>query len=75
MAVCNAGERVDVLVDHEDGEAFGFELRLAPSDFRADERRDPSVASSSTTSRGLVMSARPIASICRSPPDSLPPML
>ena len=35
----------------------------------------PSVASSSTTRRGLVSSARPIASICCSPPESWLPML
>ena len=35
----------------------------------------PSVGSSSSSSRGLITSARPIASICCSPPDSVPPGL
>src|SRR5882757_9903500 len=35
----------------------------------------PSVASSRINSFGLVISARPIASICCSPPDSVTPML
>src|SRR5664280_1543236 len=35
----------------------------------------PPVASSKSNNRGLVISARPIASICCSPPDSWLPML
>jgi hypothetical protein len=67
---------IDVLVDHQDGRG--------PSCLSAPGRRQisarirgarPSVASSRMSSFGLVISARPMASICCSPPDSWLPML
>src|SRR5450759_1820415 len=75
MAVGDARERTDVLVDHQDGEAQFLEAGEAAPDLGADQRRQASVASSKINSRGLVISARPIASICCSPPESWLPML
>jgi len=58
------------LLDEQDGEAFLVEL------FRASMQRSiilgikPSDSSSTSRSLGSDISARPIASICCSPPDS-----
>ena len=75
VPVGEARQGVDVLVDDEDRLALALEPLQAGPDLGADQRRQPSVASSRISSFGLVISARPIASICCSPPESCAPRL
>jgi len=68
-------QRRQVLVDDEDRLALGLERAHAGPDASRISGASPSVASSRITRRGLVISARPIASICCSPPDSWLPAI
>ena len=75
MAVGEAQQRRDVLVDDQDRLAARLE-RASTRQISARMRgASPSVASSRINRRGLVISARPIASICCSPPESSAPRL
>ena len=66
----------DVLLDHEHRH---LAVLGKPDEHLLDLRTisgaRPSVGSSITSSRGLASSAREIASICCSPPESCPPAL
>ena len=68
--------RLDFLVDHDHRHAFLTQRARGSHQIssRISGAR-PSVASSRISSAGLVSSARPIASICCSPPDSKLPGL
>ena len=73
------GEAQDLrrlLLDDDHRQPFGGEaLRAPPAARRRSIGARPSVGSSSSSSVGFSISARPIASICCSPPESWPPML
>ncbi len=51
----------------------GSAARIAPKICRTTSGARPRLGSSSSSRRGWLISARPIASICCSPPDSVPP--
>ena len=68
-AVGDAGELLQRLVDDEDGEARPCSAWIAAQISWRTTGARPSVASSRIRSRGFVISARPIASICCSPPE------
>src|SRR5216117_4140103 len=68
VPVGDARQGTQILVDDQDGEARGLQSLDRAVDLDADERREASVASSRMSMRGLVISARPMASICCSPP-------
>ncbi len=65
----------EVLLDQEDGEAVALELGDGAADLLDDDRPKPLVGSSSMRKRAPVRRIRAIASICCSPPESLPPPL
>ena len=69
-------ERMEgVLLDQEHGELFASRLssRMASKICRTISGARPSEGSSSSSRRGRAISARAIASICCSPPESVPP--
>ncbi len=70
VAVGDADQRLDILVDQQDRLAVRLQPREAVPDFARISGARPSVASSRISRRGLVISARPMASICCSPPES-----
>src|ERR1700689_1948193 len=57
------------LLDQHDGEAAFLQFADGRHHFGDDLRRQPSDGSSISSTRGLAISARPMASICCSPPD------
>ena len=72
-AVGQAERGLHVLLDQEDGHARPVDLGQRVDDRRAPAAaRCPSDGSSSMSSRGFVISARPTATICCWPPDSAP---
>jgi hypothetical protein len=62
----------DILFDQNDRLSVRFQAPDGAADFRDVSGARPSDGSSSSSTRGLPISARPIASICCSPPDSVP---
>jgi len=64
-----------VLLHQQDGEPLSFEIGDSALHLAHEQGASPSVGSSINSRSGLVMSARPIASICCSPPDSAPARL
>jgi hypothetical protein len=72
-AVRDAERHGRVLLDDENGRALAVD-GLDDVEDLVDEKGDsPIDGSSIRRRRGRAMSARPIASICCSPPDSVPP--
>ena len=74
MTIGETLEDVQILVHDQNRLTFALQSRQAISDLGAQQGRKASVASSRIRRRGLVMSARPIASICCSPPDKVRPI-
>ena len=71
-----AGRDADVLLDDEGGKVlFAGQAQQQVAHLATMTGASPSVGSSMTSSRGLPSSAREIASICCSPPESWPPPL
>ena len=71
-AVGDLERQVIVLLDEQDGEPLALEPRTMRPISRTTMGASPSDGSSSSSIRPLVMSARPMASICCSPPESVP---
>jgi hypothetical protein len=67
-------ERLErILLDEKDGGAAGVDLADDREDLLDEDRRQAKRRFVEEQHLGLVMMARPIASICCSPPDSVPP--
>ena len=74
VAVGELHQALDVLVDHEDRLPGGAQAPEAVPDLLAHERREAFGRLVENQEMGLVTSARPMASICCSPPESWFPM-
>jgi hypothetical protein len=75
VAVGDGRGEAEVLLDQQDREALLLQRADGLADLLDDDGREPSVGSSSSSSRAPVRRMRAIASICCSPPDSLVPWL
>lgn len=71
LGAVGTGQDLAVVPVHDEGADAGLaHLADDAPDVGGDQRRQASVASSSTSSSGYVISARPMESICCSPPES-----
>ena len=70
VAIRELGERSEVFVDDDRGDAGFAHGSNDPPDFLGNQRREAFGCLVENQQVGLVISARPIASICCSPPES-----
>jgi hypothetical protein len=75
VAVGELHADLEVLLDQQDGDAFGLDGFSCATISSTITGARPSTGSSRISRRGWFMSARPMASICCSPPESCPPPL